>query len=157
MQEILYIDGDHQLLDSVGSLWEQLNEHHKKNTTHFHQRYADFTFSKRKAAFLEKIQSGSVMRIDLARDMRSGFVIGYCISSVSRQKVGEIESIYIDENYRGKGIGGSLLQKAIEWMDTLVVNKKIVGVAAGNEQAFSFYSRYGFCPCLTVLEQKNDA
>lgn len=156
MQEIVYIDGDQKLIDKVGPLWKILNEYHKNNTRHFHQRYSDFTFEKRKADLLEKVKSGLVMRIDLAKDVNKNVIIGYCINTVSPKKVGKIESIYIDEAYRGKGIGDSLIRKALKWMDSLVVNKIIVGVAAGNEQAFSFYDRYGFCPCLTILEQKND-
>lgn len=156
MQDIVFIDGDHNLLDNIGPLWEKLNEYHKNNTKHFSQRYSDFTFEKRKAGLLEKVKSGSVMRIDLAKDVNKGVIIGYCINTVSPEKVGEIESIYIDKDYRGKGIGDNLIRKALQWMDSLGINKKIVGVAAGNEQAFSFYERYEFYPCLIILEQKND-
>lgn len=156
MQDIVFMYGDHNLIDKAGLLWEKLNEYHKTNTKHFPRRYSDFTFEKRKAGLLEKVKTGSVMRIDLARDANKNVIVGYCINTVSPQKIGEIESIYVDETYRGKGIGDNLILKAVQWMNSLDVNQKIVGVAAGNEQVFAFYGRYGFCPWLTILEQKND-
>ena len=46
------------------------------------------------------------------------------------------------------------MKKALAWMDEKGAVKKVVAVAAGNEQAFNFYERYGFVPRKTVLEQQ---
>ena len=41
-------------------------------------------------------------------------------------RVGEIESIYADVNYRGRGIGDTLIRKGIGWMDAKCAESKIV-------------------------------
>ena len=67
--------------------------------------------------------------------------------------IGEVESIFVGANYRGSGIGDSLMKKALCWMDQEGAVAKIVEVASGNEEAFCFYAKYGFLPRKTVLKQ----
>ena len=78
---------------------------------------------------------------------------GYCISSVDKNNTGEIDSIFVLHSCRGLGIGEQLMQKGLQWMDEIGAEKIVVNVAAGNEQAFGFYERYGFYPRRTMLEQ----
>ena len=110
------------------------------------------TFEKRKDSLLKKAGAGK-MRVDLAFDEESGRNVGYCVSSINSEKLGEIESIFVDAAYRGIGIGGSLMKKALFWMEQQDVAEKIVEVAVGNEQALDFYAQYGFLPRKMVLKQ----
>jgi ribosomal protein S18 acetylase RimI-like enzyme len=143
--------GDETLLDSVESLWVQLNCHMQKQSIWFKQHYADMTFERRKQELLIKAREGKV-HIDIAYN-DAGQAVGYCASSVDGELTGEIESIIVDEKYRGRGIGEDLMQRALEWMDLEGTKKKTVAVTVGNEQAFGFYGRFGFKPRKTVLEQ----
>ena len=153
MAKIEYLETDEQGLDSIGHLWQKLIEYHKERSPqHFSGHYTMITFDLRKKQLLEKSGKGS-MRIDLARDTETGKLVGYCVSTILGDKQGEIESIYIEESYRHSGIGDNFMKKALHWMDGLSVKKKIVGVGAGNEEVFSFYSRYSFYPRATILEQ----
>ena len=101
---------------------------------------------------LEKSQQGS-LRIDMVRDTFSGNYIGYCVTSVSAERQGEIESIYIEPEYRRSGIGDGLMKRALSWLENRSAGRKILGVAEGNERVFAFYSRYGFYPRTTILER----
>lgn len=65
----------------------------------------------------------------------------------------EMESLYVRENYRGLGLGETLLSNAIAWMDEMGAHTKTVSVAVGNEKAFGFYEHFGFYPRKTQLEQ----
>lgn len=152
MSDIEYIECGGESLDLIKPLWEKLNKHHGKLSKHFAEKYLEFTFEIRKADLLSKVEHGG-LRIFLAKDSTTGELIGYCISSVDKYKVGEIDSIFVDLNHRGRGIGVSLIKKTLLWMDTMQVIKKKVVVAAGNEQAFTFYSRFGFYPIHTTLQQ----
>ena len=70
----------------------------------------------------------------------------YCVSSVGKCEVGEIESIFVVPNYRGLGIGDALTRKALAWMDKEGVEAKNVEVGAGNEDVFGFYAPHGSLP-----------
>jgi ribosomal protein S18 acetylase RimI-like enzyme len=152
MTDIIYSDTDESGLDTVAPLWQKLYEHHKERSQHFKHQFDQMTFEIRKQNLLEKSRGGA-LRIDLARDINSRELVGYCISTISVKKQGEIESIYVEPGYRQSGIGDSFVKRALSWMDIMSVNRKMLGVGAGNEEVFGFYSRYNFHPRLHVLEQ----
>jgi diamine N-acetyltransferase len=140
------------LLDQIKVLWEALNSRHLGLSANFKLHYRDMTFEKRKADLLKKAAAGK-MRVDLAFNEELGLNVGYCVSSVNSEKMGEIESIFVDAAYRGMGIGDRLMKKALCWMEQEDVVEKIVEVAVGNEQAWGFYAQYGFLPRKMVLKQ----
>lgn len=152
MQEVKFICCGIEGLESIKGMWEQLNRHHMVLSTYFKQFYTFFTFDDRKKSLLAKSERAE-FRLEIAQDANTGENIGYCISTVSENGIGEIESIFIRVEYRGKGIGDSLMSGAISWMNEKGAKKKAVAVGVGNEQAFSFYEKYGFYPRMTVLEQ----
>jgi ribosomal protein S18 acetylase RimI-like enzyme len=110
------------------------------------------TFDQRKKELLEKSGNG-VLRIYLARDKDTGEIIGYRVGTISEQGQGEIDSIYVDQDCRGLGIGDTLMRQALCWMDERSVTKRVLGVGARNEEVFAYYRRYGFYPIATILEQ----
>ncbi len=147
-----YVHGDGGMLDEIKVLWETLNRHHLSVSPYFKDYYRTLTFEERKRAILQRASGGEV-RVDLALDA-SGELIGYCVSSIDRWLTGEIDSIFVTAKYRGQGIGRALMEKALAWLNGKGAKKKIVSVAVGNEQAYRFYSRFGFLPRRTLLEQK---
>ena len=149
---IEYQETDISALDLIGPLWRKLNQYYRVRSKHFANRFDERTFDRRKKDLLEKSNLGS-LRIDLAKDLNTGELIGYCVSTVSKDKQGEIDSIYIEPDYRHCGIGDNLMRKALRWMDDLSVTKKILDVGAGNEEVFEFYRKYDFHPRTIILEQ----
>jgi diamine N-acetyltransferase len=152
MKTILLIEGGEDLLDDVAPLWQKLNDHHQAKSQHFAEKFSQRTFDHRRAELLNKAQTG-FLYVVLAKDLPSGTFVGYCISSIDREKVGEIESIYLEPSHRETGIGSRLMENALKWMDNHSVQSRIIGVGGGNEDVFKFYSRFGFYPKCTILEQ----
>ncbi|MCX7710281.1 MAG: GNAT family N-acetyltransferase [Clostridia bacterium] len=152
MPNIDYDSGGIDMLDSIKELWEQLNQHHRVLSPYFEHHYKNFTFEKRKKSLVEKAQHAE-LRIDLASDKISGKYVGYCISTMNNENTGEIESIFINNEYRGQGIEDQLISRALSWLGEKGAQKKTVSVSVGNEQVFAFYERYGFRPRMTMLEQ----
>jgi ribosomal protein S18 acetylase RimI-like enzyme len=150
-KNITYITGADELLDNIQSLWEGLNKHHELVSPHFNGDFQNYTFTQRKAELLKKNQNGR-FRIDIA--WADGHAVGYIIAAIHEGGVGEIESIFIQDEYRGQGIGNELMRRVLEWMDNARVHQKIVDVAVGNEGAFDFYAQFGFFPRITILKQK---
>ena len=78
-------------------------------------------------------------------------LIGYCIASLV-EEVGEIDSIFVSENYRKCGIATCLMDTSLHWLKQNNPIKTVVKVSIGNEDVFGFYARYGFLPRLTELQ-----
>jgi ribosomal protein S18 acetylase RimI-like enzyme len=92
--------------------------------------------------------------------IRSGFgivavekkeIVGYCVGSVTepisyreQHKTAELESMFVKEEYRSKGLGGKM---AVQFLDWSKKNKAMVirvHVSAGNKKGIEFYSGLGF-------------
>lgn len=150
---IKYIKLNNSQIDVIKPLWQKLKVHHHELSTHFPQRYLQSKFEERKEEILEKSENGE-LKIDIVKDDEKNEYIGYCISSISEDNVGEIDSIFLDENYRSSGIGNKLMNRALDWMKKKGVKSKKIVVAVGNEELLSFYEKFDFLPRHIILEQK---
>ena len=144
---IHYAFGKEDLLDSVKVLWQELNKLHLEKSPHYKEFYANNTFEARKESLLSTARKGRLC-IMLAYD--ADMIVGYCIASVV-DDTGEIDSIYVSNNYRKMGIAGNLMDKALDWLKQSNSKKMVIKVSVGNEEVFGFYAKYGFYPCLTEL------
>jgi diamine N-acetyltransferase len=151
-----YIYGDQTTLDQIKTLWEGLNRCMGERSTYFKQHFAAMTFTKRKTELLKKAACG-LMRVNVAVDELSGVAVGYLVSSVTSEKIGCVESIFVSETYRGIGVGDKLMRNALAWMEENGAVEKVLEVTVGNEQAYGFYGRYGFLPRQTLLKQVKKA
>jgi ribosomal protein S18 acetylase RimI-like enzyme len=151
-RSIEYTATDITGIELIRSLWSKLNEHHHANARAFRDLYEQWTFDDRKEYFL-KVAAEGALHIDLASDP-SGRYIGYCVSSISTDKAGEIESVYVEKEYRSQGIGTDLMKRALAWLEKNGPVRIRVSVADGNEEAFPFYRKFGFHLRMTILEQK---
>ncbi|WP_243156378.1 GNAT family N-acetyltransferase [Clostridium sp. C8-1-8] len=147
MERYRYLNGGEELLDSVEPLWELLNEYHKEKSIDFRSQYESFTFNERK----KKLLTSKVINIDIVIDPFDN-CIGYCISTISHDSIGEIDSLFLKEEARKYGVGDKLIRRALEWLESNKVKKKLITVASGNENVINFYNRYGFKKRRIVLE-----
>ncbi|HEY3379679.1 MAG TPA: GNAT family N-acetyltransferase [Armatimonadota bacterium] len=136
----------------VQSLWERQRAYHGQLASPFAAEVGARVYADRCAELLAKAQQGH-FRVELAQDAATEACIGYCITTVTAQAAGEIDSLFVDEAYRGQGIGDALLQRALVWMDELDVRVKRISVAGGNEAVLGFYQRHGFYARSHVLMQ----
>lgn len=150
---INYIELNKEEIDIIKPLWDQLRDYHSELSTYFPEKYNATKFEDRKEEILKKSENG-ILKIDLVEDKNKGSYVGYCISSISEENVGEVDSIYLDENYRSSSIGSALMERALNWMDKKGVKTKKIVVAVGNEDLLSFYKLYNFFPRHLILEQK---
>lgn len=151
MDNIKYIYGGMELLEFVKPMWNKLNNYHKDNSINFKSHFESLSFE-RKLKRLEADSNLEIMVI-LVKDLYKDIYLGYSISTVTKDKVGEIDSIYVDKDYRKYGIGKRLMNESIAWLNSKDVNKKILYVANGNENVFDFYGKCGFYPKMILLEE----
>ena len=152
MINIRYVSGNARQIDKITPLWQELNSQHLRLSPYFKDYYKTLTFEDRKRAILQRALGGEV-RVDLAYD-EAEKLVGYCVCSIDKLQTGEIDSIFVISECRGKGIGATLMEKALEWLKSKGSKKNIVSVAVGNEMAYVFYEQFGFYPRRTLLEQK---
>ena len=149
---LISITGGLELLPSVQPLWEQLRDHHGSISKHFSESIRKRTFADRAGDFEAKAQH-HMFRIELVQREKAELPIGYCISSLSNDLIGEVESIFIDSQYRGLDIGDMLIKHALGWMEGQGAKRKRLGVLAGNDTVLGFYEKYGFKVRTYILEQ----
>ncbi|KAB3530681.1 GNAT family N-acetyltransferase [Alkaliphilus pronyensis] len=151
MENIQYIEGSLELLQEVKPLWQKLNIHHINNSVHYADRFRSMTFEKRN----NKFKDVKNIYINLVKDTALNTYIGYCISTISDDLNGEVDSLYVDEDYRKYGVGHQLMVNSIDWLNKHKVKSKTIGVATGNEAVIDFYKHYNFYPSKIILEEVN--
>jgi diamine N-acetyltransferase len=110
--EIEYREIGREDLAIIKLLWVKLIQYHEAQSTNFKDYFSSITFEDRKKQLLEKSIAGG-LRIDLASDPDKGRLVGYCVTSLNAEKQGEIDSIYVEQDYRNCGIGDQLMTMAL--------------------------------------------
>jgi diamine N-acetyltransferase len=114
-----------------------------------------FYLSHGSRGILGKAAAGK-LRIELVSIASHGTDMAYCISTVSADGCGEVDSMFVEEHFRRCGVGSELLRRALAWLDSVGASSKVVTVAHGNEGALAFYKRFGFHPRTILLRQRCD-
>lgn len=138
---------DKKDISQIRPLWERLNNLHEKLSTHFKRHFTSFTFEER----FKQIENKDSSSVFVAKENSN--ILGYCIVSV-QNKIGEIDSIYIDPQYRNKKVGENLMAAAESWLQSKDITTIQVSVAEGNESVFGFYNKKGYQQRYTMLEKK---
>jgi diamine N-acetyltransferase len=126
----------------IKPLWEKLNTIHINKSVYFKNKYEKFTFDKRTESIYKKAQNG-IIKVDMLLDNDTENYIGYCLSSIE-DNLGEIESIFIEENYRRFKLGDKLMENALKWFESNSITNIEISVVYANDEVLRFYERHGF-------------
>ena len=141
--------GGREFLDRVAPLWRGLRAHHAGVSEHFSDQLASRSFEDRRRDLVSKAIK---MKVDVAcageRD------IGYCITTIDKENRGELDSLFIDEDYRRVGLGRRLAESAVEWLKAEGAHPIFLTVVVGNDEAVRFYETLGFYPRTVVMVYK---
>jgi diamine N-acetyltransferase len=136
-------------IGSIKGLWIKLNDIHAMNSVHFKRHFDSMSFEKRMEKILGMAESDVNIQI-LAHGDR---VTGYCIATKHPDGTGEIDSLYIEEDFRGRQWGETMASRSIAWLEDAGCGKIVAAVACGNERVLPFYMKLGLFPRLMYLEQ----
>ncbi len=153
MSNLSYKRGSINDLDLIKPLWEKLNLHHIEISENFKNSILIRTWEFRKTVILNK--SKDILLDYVIEETNS--IIAYCISTIDKndEKTGEIDSLFVDKNFRNYGVGKTLMEKAIEWLIIKGTETQRLVVGAGNEDVLSFYKQFDFYPRSIKLERMN--
>ena len=136
-------------MDEIGSikgLWEMLNRHHLSRSTVFKDHYSKFTFEKRMGGLKKRDRLVAFVAEENGRSA------GYSIATVDG-RLGEIDSLFVEEAHRGKGMGEKLVSLALTWLEGEECDAIRVSIARGNEDVLDFYRRFGFAERAVVMQR----
>ncbi|MFC2088310.1 GNAT family N-acetyltransferase [Calditrichota bacterium] len=152
MSDYLIKRGNKNDLDSIKPLWEKLNQLHQDLSPNFKSRFKNKTWESRKHDLTKKSKE---ILIDYVINNKNNKIIGYCISTIDREddKIGEIDSIYIDELYRKSGLGKKLIEQSIQWLISQGTKTQKLLVGVGNEQVLDYYRQFNFYPLHIVMQR----
>ena len=139
-------------LPVIKLLWEKLNALHLEDSVYFKEHYSTFTFEKRTLRWSKLAESDIII---LIAKNTSENIVGYCVSTIHDNE-GEVDSIFVEAEYRKHNIGKQLVETSIEWLKHKGCSKIKLGVSFGHESVFKFYQKLGFYPRMTMLELKNN-
>lgn len=137
-------------LHIIEPLWSKLNNLHLDESPYFKDHYKRFSFSERIKSLLEIPEDNILIEV-VKKDKN---ICGYSVSSIKNED-GEIESLFVSNEDRGKGLGEILVKNSIDWMKKRKCKKIQVSVSYGHESVFGFYKKLGLYPRLTYLQLKD--
>ena len=62
----------------------------------------------------------------------------------ARPTRGYLANVWVDEGYRGRGLGRLLVDRAVSWLQSHNVDLIVLNVSAANSEAISFYDHLGY-------------
>lgn len=154
MPDINYITTDGKDIGLIAGLREKTRQYHMERSAYFKKQFSKINIEEAYKQLLVNAVGG--IRLDLVKDVEKNCLVGYCLATINREKQGEIGSIYIEPEYRRQHIGYKLMERALGWMDKQGVTKKILCIAAGNEDVVNFYRHFHFEVRTIVMEQVED-
>ena len=142
--------------DRIRPLWEKLIEANAANSPYFKELYGTIEFEIRKGFLREKIAGGAEMYTAVLVDTATGADAGFVTVTYNRESSqGEIEMLYLREEYRGQGLGKKLLKLGLSCLDVHCIRERKLCVTYGNEAALRLYQSFGFYPFTIDCIQKD--
>ncbi|WP_405875955.1 MULTISPECIES: GNAT family N-acetyltransferase [unclassified Streptomyces] len=139
-------------VDSLERLWGQLLIHHSQGAPHLEAlgevRSPEESWRLRRGQYLALMQE-PLTAVLVARD--GEHLLGYAVVRVLHapgswqwgDQVGVLETLVVDDEARGAGVGQALLGAAREHLTESGVQVMKISVMAGNDAALRFYRREG--------------
>ena len=150
-QPIQIRSGGPELIELTEPLWQKQKAYHIEIDHISPDVYVGISFEKRMEEIREKAKSLITV---LAEDVGDGGLVGYSLGTVNEKGLGEIDSIFVEEEYRGQGIGTTLIKETLAWMDENNARKIKMHVLDVNQSAYSLYRTFGFEARLVEMIRK---
>ncbi|NRD77047.1 GNAT family N-acetyltransferase [Bacillus sp. BRMEA1] len=131
---------------------DQLHEYHNHKSKYFSGSYPRITFEERIEEYKNNSKDGEY-RIELLMEAQTNNIIAFCITHC-KKLIGKVDVLFVDETYRGNGLGKELMHHAMKWFKEKDINEIELTVVYGNE-AVAFYQKFGFFPRSIIMTTKS--
>ena len=145
-REVISCTGDH--LPAIQGIY---NEAIRTSTALY--EYAPRTDDVMRQWFVDRQQAGiPVLGIEWEPGVLAGFATWGPFRPRAAYKYSVEHSVYVDERFRGEGIGRQLMQAIIAAARTSEIHMLVAGIDATNVASVALHSSLGFRCCGTVRE-----
>jgi ribosomal protein S18 acetylase RimI-like enzyme len=151
-------------LSSLEPLWLSIHHRHAESMPGLAPYVSDAqSWAVRSALYAELLaKPGTVLLLATVDASLVGYGLAHVMAAetswaadtwATGEQVGEIESLSVLPAYRGRGIGGRLLDALAEELEADGVHDLVLGVLPGNTDAIRLYERHGYRPTWTYLSR----
>jgi ribosomal protein S18 acetylase RimI-like enzyme len=151
-------------LDRLEPLWVSVHHRHAESMPELAPYVDDATtWAARRALYAELLAKPDTILLLAAAD---GALVGYGLAHVmpteetwipdtwvTGPRIGEIESLAVLPEHRGRGLGTELLDRLEGELRAQGVADLVIGVLPGNDGAIRMYERRGYRPTWTYLSR----
>jgi ribosomal protein S18 acetylase RimI-like enzyme len=137
-------------IDDLAPLWKALHRHHMAIGSNLGPMRTEEESWECRRNFYEKCfqEDGTFALMASYNNVSVGyaFVTSRRIpcSFLSGEKIAELQTLSVLEDYRSHGVGNILMQKVFEVLRERGITEVSLGVVVTNERVIRFYERYGF-------------
>ena len=143
--------GGAELLDRVGPLWVQLGQHHAAMSPRWRADLQAVQFDDRRERLLRKSTGGMLVLLAVTDHVD----VGYCICTLDAEREAEVDSLFVIESCRRRGLGGMMIQRAMQWFADRPTRRITLSVMTDNSDAVRLYERHGFAPRTITMQHTN--
>ena len=151
-------------LDLVGPLWVAVHHRHAETMPELAPYVSDDeTWRVRRTLYEELLaKPDTLLLVAVVDDAAVGYGLAHVLpvdetwipdTWVTGSRIGEIESLSVLTQYRGRGLGSELLRRLEEHLVDRGVEDLILGALAGNRDAIRLYERQGYQPTWLYLSR----
>ncbi len=145
---ITYKDIKPSEIGTIKVLWNKNKAYHEDIDEQFGDQYSNLVFEKR---MNDMLNGPEKVKITIAQEKDQA--VAYCISTITNNS-GELASLHVLDNYRGKGIGKKLTEIHLEWLKKNQCKEIGLYVAAANQNTIKFYKELGLETSLVYMQLK---
>jgi ribosomal protein S18 acetylase RimI-like enzyme len=138
------IIGGAELLDRIAPLWHELRGHHASLDPTWRDGLLAANFDDRKAGLIAKSAGGALLVLLAVAGHDTNHIVAYCVSTITNSGDGEVDSLFVTESHRRRGIGEALMSRSMSWLHERAPRSIAVEVMACNHDALRLYERWGF-------------
>jgi ribosomal protein S18 acetylase RimI-like enzyme len=152
-------------LDRLEPLWVSVHHQHRRSMPELAPYVSDAGSWRERRALYERLFTAYEPILLLARDgdRLVGYGLAYAMPAADGwladtwatggDLVGEIESLAVLPEYRGRGVGSSLLRQLQDELRAQGAADLVLGVLPGNTDAVRLYERHGYRPTWLYLSR----
>jgi ribosomal protein S18 acetylase RimI-like enzyme len=126
-----------------------------------HKPYMDLAknYDKKLSHFFAKHIKKKKSTVFIAEEQNT--IVGYGVVKIEKfwegaklKNLGLLESIWVEQQYRQKGLGKKIFNQMIEWLKNKKVKHAKIDVASINKAAINWYIKEGFSICNVDMRKK---